>query len=134
MSLDEVFEELRRLNEPVPRPLVLPTEAQVRDEEQRAGLSFHPDLRRFLLEASDVTLGYLEPVTIGGGHTAFKVVLRSARDYGVPDELVPICEDNADFYCITSSGQIVYWSHNGATNETWPDLAAWISDVWIAGN
>ncbi len=134
MTLDEVFEKLRRLDEPVPQPLSLPTEAQVQDEEQRAGLSFHPDLRRFLQEASDVNFGHLEPVTVGGGHTAFDEVLRSARAYGVPDELVPICEDNADFYCMTSSGRIVYWSHGGATDESWPGLATWISDVWIGGN
>lgn len=131
MTLNAAFEELRRLDEAVPRPLRLATETEVRNIEVRSGLSFHPDFRRYLLEASDVTYGHLEPVTVVGGHTAFDQVLQSARDWGVPDGLVPICEDNGDFYCITSAGEILFWSHHGTTDEKWPDLATWIQEVWI---
>lgn len=88
-------------------------------------------MRRYLLEVNDVVVGVLKPVTIGGGHTDFEEVLRSARQWGVPDKLTPMCEDDGDYYCIAPSGEVVFWSHNGPTDETWPDLAAWISDVWI---
>lgn len=132
-DLNEAIARLRRLSTPVPRPRRLPTESEVRDAETNLGVSFHPDLRRYLLEASDVVYGTHEPVTISGGHTAIETVVHSARELGVPDGLLPICDDNADYFCITANGDIVYWSHNGATNETWPNLATWITDVWIGG-
>ena len=132
-DLDEVFAELRRLNQPVPRPATLPSASALGDEEARAGVAFHPDLRRYFLEVSDVVLGTLEPVTIGRGHTAFDTVLGNAREVGVPSALVPVCEDNGDYYCISPSGEVCYWSHAGATDERWPNLAAWIVEVWIGG-
>ncbi len=134
-ALDEAISNLRALNEPVPTPLRLPTESEVREAERRAGGRFHQDLRRYLLGASDVVYGTLEPVTIvGGGHTAFVDVLKRARRWGVPDDLIPVCEDNSDFYCIASSGEVLYWSHDGVADEKWPDLATWITDVWVGGN
>lgn len=133
-NLGEVIGELRRIAEPVPAPAGLPAESEVRDVEQRAGVRFHDDLRRYLLEASDVVCGTLEPVTIGGGHTEIGDVISRARDLGVPDELVPICEDNSDFYCMADTGEVVFWSHDGATGQRWPDLATWIAEVWIGGD
>lgn len=133
-ELDEAIAMLRRVNEPVPRPLRLPSESEVSTVEARAGVQFHPDLRRFLLEASDVVYGTLEPVTIGGDHTTFEAVLQDARACGVPGEAVPVCEDNGDFYCVMPSGEVVFWSHNGATDECWSTLADWISEVWVGGN
>lgn len=133
-DLGEAIDELRRINEPVPRPLRLPTESEVRGAEQRSGVRFHDDLRRYLLQASDVVYGTIEPVTVHGGHTEIGGVISGARSVGVPDELVPICEDNGDYYCMADTGEVVFWSHNGATDETWSDLAAWIAEVWIGGN
>src|SRR5438067_1933106 len=116
MDLDEVLLLLRSRNEPVPRPLRLPTRAEVDDAEQRLAVRFHPDFRRYLLEVSDVSCGVLEPVTITRpeSHTdLFKVVESAWVGYAVPRELLPICEDNADFYCMNTSGEVVFWSHNG---------------------
>lgn len=130
--LDDVIARLRQRNTPVPRPLRLPTEAEVREAEKLAGTPFHEDFRRYLLKASDVVTGTLEPVTLGrGGHTEFGTVLRAARESGVPDELVPLCEDNGDFFCMTPSGVVTYWSHDGSSEEQWPNLAAWIEEVWL---
>lgn len=67
------------------------------------------------------------------GRTDVGGVLQRAREVGVPEDWVPLCEDNGDYYCITPTGEIVYWSHNGATDEQWANLAAWISAVWIGG-
>ena len=131
--LDAVIAELRRLNEPVPKPLRLPTPKEVAALERDLGRRFHPDFRRYLLEASDVTLGTLEPVTATpeSGHTYLPRVAEDARESGLPNHLLPICEDNADFYGLTDGGEVVYWSHDGTTDERWPDLATWIEEVWI---
>lgn len=45
----------------------------------------------------------------------------------LPSDLPAICEDNADYFCIKANGEIVYWSHKGATDETWRNLATWIT-------
>lgn len=133
VTLSQALTELRRLNEPVPDPLRLPTPAEVEAAEREAGVTLPSDLRRYLLEASDIVLGALEPVTAvpRSGHTYLPHVVEGARSLGVPDDLVPVCEDNSDFYCLAPSGEVVFWSHDGATDERWTSLAAWIEEVWI---
>ncbi len=133
MPLPEVIETLRQLNEPVPRPAQLPTEAEVTAAEQRLGVRFPADYRYFLLHGSDVVYGIMEPaqVTPGAGHTDLVGVATTAWQVGLPRELLPFCESNGDYYCFAPDGQVVFWSHNGWVRETWPDLAHWIQQVWI---
>jgi hypothetical protein len=135
MNLDDVIIELRELNEPVPIPITLPTENEVDQIERDLNVKFHADFRKYLLEASDVTLGTLEPVTITSdeSHTHFPSVFNDAREVGVADDLIPICEDNGNYFCMNGSGEIVYWDH-GSINERWPNLATWIKQVWIEEN
>ncbi len=133
MLLDKIIAELRSRSEKVPKPLGLPTPAEVAAVESELGVVFPPDYRTFLLEASDVVLGTLEPATISNPafHTHLPKVVASARAFGVPVQLFPICEDNADFFCLASTGEIRYWSHNGAVDESWPSLAHWLKQVWL---
>jgi hypothetical protein len=134
MDLADALKLLRTRNESVPRPPRLPTADEVDDAERRLGVSFHPDFRRYLLEGSDVVCGIHEPVTITcpDSHTdLFKVAKKAWGAYEVPRELLPICENNADFYCMNPSGEVVSWSHNGWTSEKWQTLADWIEDVWL---
>ena len=58
------------------------------------------------------------------------MVLNMSLD-DVFEELLPICEDNGDYYCLNQAGEVVFWSHNGATAEKWRNLADWIKQVWI---
>jgi hypothetical protein len=136
IEIDDAFRELRVRNEPVPRPLRLPTPSEVAEAERRLAVRFHPDIQRYLLEASDVVYGVKEPVTITcrDSHTdLFRVAAHAWDGFGVPRELLPICEDNADFYCMNSSGEVVFWSHNGWSSEKWSSLAEWIEQVWLLG-
>lgn len=135
MELQKVIIKLRTLNELVPKPLRLPSREEIAQVERQLGVSFHPDLTHYFLEASDVTYGVFEPVTIhaNSGHTYLLHVVERARAIGVPEELLPICDDNSDYFCMTSDGTVVFWSHDagGLTGETWNDLATWIEKVWI---
>lgn len=134
MDLTNSLKRLTSQNEPVPRPLRLPTSNEADDAERRLGVTFHPDFRRYLLECSDVVYGVLEPVTITcpESHTdLFRVAEAAWEGYGVPRELLPICEDNANFYCMNSSGEVVFWSHDGRASEKWASLADWIDHVWL---
>jgi hypothetical protein len=112
MNLTDVLAELRNLNEPVPKPLRLPTEAEV----------------------NDVVFGALEPavVTPDAGYLNLVEVAESAwDDMELPRDLLPFCEDNGDYYCLAADGTVKFWSHNGTTDESWSDLATWIKEVWI---
>jgi hypothetical protein len=133
MSLDEAIAQLRELNEEVPRPLRLPTAEDVAKVEQELGVKFHPDYRRYLMEASDVVLGALEPATITRpkSHTHLPRICEDAWEGGVGKQFLPICEDNGDYYCMNEKGQVLFLSHNGTSSESWPDLATWIEEVWI---
>jgi SUKH superfamily protein len=134
MNLTDVLAELRDLNEPVPKPLRLPTEIEVDLAESSLGIKFPEDYRRYLLEASDIVFGALEPavVTPDAGYLSLVEVAESAwSEMELPRDLLPFCEDNGDYYCFAADGRIKFWSHNGATDESWPDLATWIKEVWI---
>jgi len=134
MNLSDVLAELRELNEPVPKPLRLPTETEVDLAENRLGRKFPRDYRRYLVEASDVVYGTLEPavVTPDAGHLSLVEIAESAWDeMDLPRDLLPFCEDNGDYYCLTADGAVKFWSHNGTTDEGWEDLARWIKEVWI---
>jgi len=134
MNLPDVIAELRGLNEPVPKPLRLPTENEVDAAEGRLGIKFPVDYRQYLLQASDVVYGALEPaiITPDAGHLDLIDMAQTAWDeMEVPRTLLPFCEDNGDYYCLNESGEVEYWSHNGATDERWKDLATWIKEVWI---
>ena len=54
MTLPEAIERLRELNTPVPRPLRLPSEAEVTAAEAALSIRFPDDYRYFLLHGSDV--------------------------------------------------------------------------------
>ncbi len=133
MNLGDVIQELRELNEPVPNPLRLPTVQEVDRAERGLKVKFHPDYRKYLLEASDVVYGALEPATVVPDEepTDLTIIAEEAWEMGVPRNLLPICADNGDYYCMNKAGEVVYWSHDGATDERWPNLATWIKEVWI---
>lgn len=137
MTLEQAIASLQELNEAVPEPARLPLEVEVSAMEEELRVKFHPDFRAYLLKASDVTVGTLEPVTITDpqAHTHLPTIAGEAwEELDLPRNLLPICEDNGDYYCIDNKGKIVFWSGDGTSGESWPNLAAWIEQVWIGEN
>jgi hypothetical protein len=136
MNLTEVIAELRELNEPVPKPFRLPTESEVSAAEKRLNMRFHDDYRRFLLEASDVVVGSLEPAMVAAdcGYLNLCEIAEYAWDeMELPLTLLPICEDNGDYYCMNKKGEVEFWTPDGEATEKWNNLAVWIKEVWIDG-
>lgn len=135
MSLQAAIETLRELNEPVSRPFRLPSESEIATAERALGVQFPPDYRSFLLQASDVAYGTLEPAVVipDCGHLSLVEIARRAWQAGVPRDHLPFCEDNGDYYCFSPDGRIVLWSHDRLFSGSWPDLAHWIQQVWIGG-
>ena len=137
MEISDVIKELRELNELVPKPFRLPSKNEITEAENSLGIKFSEDYKRYLLEASDVVYGTKEPavVTPNSGYLNLVQVANSAwSEMEVPKDLLPICEDNGDYYCLNEKGEVVFWSHNGAADEKWDSLADWIKEVWIEGN
>jgi hypothetical protein len=133
MSLVAAIETLRELNEPVPRPFRLPTETEVAAAEHNLGVQFPSDYRYFLIHASDVVYGTLEPAVVipDCGHLDLVKIVQAAWRTGVPRDFLPFCEDNGDYYAFAPDGRIGLLSHDGLRGGSWPDLAHWIQEVWI---
>ena len=61
-------------------------------------------------------------------------ILNDAREQGLPENWLPICEDNGSYYCLSPNHKIRYWTADGYSDEQWEDLADWIKQVWMDGN
>lgn len=131
--MEEILELLRDHNVQVPVPLELPDEDRLVEIEEEILLPIPRDVRSFLLEASDVIYGSLEPVTAADpySHTYLPEVTATAWAHGVPRHLLPICEDHGDYYCSEPEGEIVYWRNGELTDDTWPSIWQWARDVWL---
>ncbi len=134
--MEEIVEQLRELNEPVPVPLELPDEDQLVEVEEQMLINIPFEFREFLLLVSDVIYGHLEPVTASdpNSHTYLPEVAAVAWSLGVPRDLIPICEDRGDYYCVDGEGEVVFWSGETTelTDETWESVWHWARDVWLA--
>lgn len=134
--MEEVIEQLRELNEPVPVPLELPDEEQLVEIEEQLLINLPFELREFLLKVSDVVYGRLEPVTVTDpqSHTYLPEVAAVAWDLGVPRELVPLCQDGRDYYVVDGEGEVLLWSgdEEELTDESWDSVWHWARDVWLA--
>ncbi|MGM8227165.1 SMI1/KNR4 family protein [Cellvibrio sp. ARAG 10.3] len=133
MEAEEIIDMLRDSNQPVPVPLDLPDEDVLVEVEEQILLPIPRDMRTYLLEASDVIYGSLEPVTAADpySHTYLPEVAAVAWSLGVPRYLVPLCEDNGSYYCVEPEGEVVLWRDGDLTDETWPSVWHWIHDVWL---
>lgn len=137
-KLEKMIKTLWRLHEPSPITIAAPTLDDIEATQNELGIKFHPDYVKFLREASTVCYGIIEPLTIGKnlGNLDFRKAFKESQDTdGFPVELFPICEDNADYYCMYadgSSSKVLLWSYeSNEVSEEWPDLASWIEEVWL---
>lgn len=137
----DVFERLRRLDDPPPQPAPLPTVARLEEVERTLGVRFPPSYREFQLRYSDVDVGLYEPYWLhaSGDYADLVTSAREAWDViGVPRHLLPFVEDNGNYYCLDTAGtgpehEVVFWTHDGLFPEhRWPSFADWVEQVWIA--
>lgn len=131
--MEEILELLRDHNESVPVPLELPDQDQLILIEEELLLPIPRDMRTYLLEASDVIYGSLEPVTAAdpNSHTYLPEVTAVAWSLGVPHYLMPLCEVSGAYYCVEPEGEVVFWRDGDFTGETWPSVWQWVRDVWL---
>ena len=136
-KLNEVLDELKSLRMTLPVAQYLPSDKVIDEYETEIGLVFPEDYRTFLKEASDSMLNGKDALRLTPERDHPRelcIALEEARQIGVPSNWLPICEDNGDYFCLTPDQSVRLWDHNGASHQSWPDLAAWIKEVWIDEN
>ena len=133
--MEEIIEELRERNEPVPVPLELPDEEMLVDVQEQILIHLPFVLREYLLTVSDVVYGRLEPVTASDphAHTYLPEVASVAWDRGLPRDLVPLCQDGDDYYAVDAEGEVFLWqaASGELAEETWETVWHWCRDVWL---
>ena len=131
--MEDIIDLLHEKSEAVPVPLDLPDEDQLVRIEEELLLPIPREMRQFLLEASDVIYGHLEPVTAAdpNSHTYLPEVTAFAWSIGVPRYLMPLCEDNGDYYCVDPDGEVILWKNGELTEETWQSVWHCAEDVWL---
>ena len=133
--MEEVIEQLREANEPVPVPLELPDEDQLVEIEEQLFINIPYVFKEFLLTVSDVVYGSLEPVTCTDpqSHTYLPEVAARAWDEGLPRYLVPLCEDRGRYYAVDPEGQVLLWDGELDEENTWDSVWEWVEQVWLEG-
>ncbi|NMH66411.1 SMI1/KNR4 family protein [Shewanella salipaludis] len=133
--MHDIIERLQELSETVPVPLELPSFEQLVEVEEQILIPLPRDLKEYLLYASDVIYGAIEPVTAADphSHTYLPEVTCYAWSIGMPREMIAICQQGDSFYCIDQEGQIHHWQNGDFDEEYWESLWHWIQDVWLKG-
>ena len=131
--MEDVIDELRERTLELAVPLELPDEDTLVEVEEQILISIPYEFREFLLYVSDVVYGAIEPVTVmdSQSHTYLPEVAATAWDFGLPRELVPLCEHQGAYYGVAEDGEVVRWADGEVTEDSWPSVWLWARDVWL---
>lgn len=136
----QILEKLRSLNESEPDPTVLPTQEDVKNAEEKLGVKFPPSYVKYQLEYADITFGHREMYSLleDGSYLDLIKAVMDAREYHeLPEHLLPfVAEQDGDYHCFNLRSQgpeyeVVFWSHNGTTDEKWNNFLDWVERCWI---
>ena len=133
-DINSVVLELKGLRLSLPKVQVLPNDRLLDSYEKELGFIFPDDYRFFLKEASDSILNGKDALRVTHDKDSPRELFTKANEawsLGVPSDWLPFCEDNGNYYCLTKLGEVRFWSHDGHSDESWPNLATWIKKVWI---
>jgi hypothetical protein len=136
VEIKDAIAELKSVRLSLPNVQRLPDDALINDYERELGIAFSEEYKIFLKEASDSIFNGKDSLRLTEERNSPRELLSvvaEARGQGVPKSWLPICEDNGNYYCIREDGSVVYWAHDGNSNESWPSLASWIKQAWIDG-
>ena len=115
-------------------PFRIPTDAEITKAERNLNFPFPPAYIEFLKGGNEVANASFEAAVILPGSSRldlFEIAGTAWNQFGVPRAWLPFIEDNGDYFCVSQTGEVRYWSHNGPTNEQWPNFAAWFQQVCV---
>ncbi|MCV6615044.1 MAG: SMI1/KNR4 family protein [Cellvibrionaceae bacterium] len=130
----EVLEALQEQAEDLPVPLGLPEHDELVDIEEALLLPIPPIYREFLLHASDLVLGSLEPAVAAdpGAHNYLAELAAEAWERGLPRELLAFCQANGGYYVLTQEDEVQFWSEAGLEEEVAEHIWFWARDIWAS--
>lgn len=113
--------------------LTLPDDDDITEVEENIYVQIRGEYRDFLLTASDLVIGYLEPATVTepSSHTYLPELTCHAWEQGLSRELLPICQTAEGYYCLDMEDQIVEWKNGIQEPGSWPSIWSWAADVWL---
>jgi hypothetical protein len=115
-------------------PFRIPTDADIAEAERALKFRFPVQYVQFLKEGSNVENAVLDVALIVRGCSyldIFEIAETAWSHAGVPRDWLPFIENNGDYFLISESGAVRYWSHNGHIDESWPTFFAWFQQVCI---
>lgn len=137
--MNEIAAKLQALKELIPTALELPEEDDITEIEEELLVPLADEFKEFLLTASDVVYGGLEPVTVADpyAHTHLPEVAAVAWNRGLPRQLVPLCEYKDGYYAVSETGEVYLWSESESQGEESFDgectggVWDWVETVWL---
>jgi len=115
-------------------PFRIPTDTEIAEAERKLNFRFHPAYVEFLKSGSNVANAVFEPAVILPGCSyldIFEIAETAWNHDGVRKDWLPFIEDNGDYFCISHTGEVSHWSHNGTTNERWQSFSVWFQQVCV---
>lgn len=135
-KIQEAVKQIQATPDAFTSQLPLPDDETIEYVETEIGIQLPPDYRHLAQNAGNVVLSkellYLRRDREGRCNLLSAIF--DARKSGVPSNWLPICRDNADYYCLLPDGSVNLWSHDGMFEGRWDDLSDWIIDSFIQGN
>ncbi|WP_233237922.1 SMI1/KNR4 family protein [Bordetella sp. LUAb4] len=134
IDINDALAELKSVRMTVMCTQQLPDDALIAAYEIELGLKFLDDYKVFLKKASDSIFNGKDALCLTANRDSPRELLSTvieAREQGVPESWLPICEGNGNYYCLLEDGVVRYWAHDGYSDEAWPNLATWIKQAWI---
>lgn len=131
--MDEIVEALKSRAIPQTVPIGLPDEDDLVEIEEEILLPIPQDFKEFLLQASNLLCGSIEPVTASDphAHTHLPEVTAQAWAEGIPRDLIPICHTGNSYYCVNQEGEVQLWQDGELEDEYWEDVWQWAEEVWL---
>ncbi|MDB2386454.1 SMI1/KNR4 family protein [Shewanella sp.] len=131
--MNDIIEQLQEMSETVPVPLELATFEQLVEVEEEILIPLPLALKEYLMYASDVICGSLEPVTASDphSHTFLPEVAAYAWSIGLPREFIPICQRGDAFFFISQEGEIKLWQDDEIEEDSWETFWEWAENVWM---
>ncbi|WP_196140031.1 SMI1/KNR4 family protein [Aliikangiella sp. G2MR2-5] len=101
--------------------------------EEEILLPIPADFKDFLIHASHIVYGSLEPVTAHDSHlhTHLPEVTAQAWAEGLERDLIPLCAVGMGYYCVNQEGEVLLWQNGEMTDEYWESVWNWVERVWL---
>ncbi len=107
---------------------VYPSDKEIAEAQEKLGFIFPPEYIDFIKSGYDLGEAPLDALEISNPPSyagIFEALESAKKHYHLPKGLYPICENNSDYYCLNQKGEVVFWTHNGTTDERWLNVTVW---------